>query len=258
MNENKLDKARALYYAMFSRCFVFTTDNTRYFELINFIDILKENPLDKASAKAFEEMRKVMKSDSNVEFMKEFDLIFHSPETVTVRTTASYYDEAVESGKKRVEMKNFLAKTRIRRNEETYSDYEDHVGFIFSVMSELCDLIANGEEEYKNTAHCIFEQILNEFVDKFSKNLYEHESANIFKNVIILLKSFIEFERVYLEVNTPLSKTTQVKPKEEVLSQAEIDRRARNKILRESGPKKEKEEVIACPINSLSDVEDDI
>lgn len=257
MNEEKINKARALYYAMFSRCFVFTTNNKRYFELIEFIDILKENPLDKSSAQAFENIRKVVKSDSNVEFMKEFDAIFHSPETQTLRTTASYYDEDVESGKKRIEMQNFLAKTKIRRDETSYSDYEDHIGFIFSVMSELCELIANGEEQYKNTAHCIFEQILNDFIDRFSKELYEHENADIFKNVVVLLKSFIEFERVYLEIQTPIYEQNSVesKVKSEELSEAEIARRAKNKLLRQQGPKIEPE---ACPTHVLSDVEDDI
>lgn len=258
MNEEKLNKARALYYGMFSRYFVFTTDNKRYFELIEFIDILKENPLDKNSAKAFEDIRAVVKSDSNITFMKEFDSIFHSPETQTLRTTASYYDEDIESGKKRVEMQNFLAKTKIRRDEKSYSDYEDHIGFIFSVMSELCELIANGEEQYKNTAHCIFEQILNDFVDRFSKELYEHESADIFKNVVVLLKSFIAFERLYLEVQTPVYKqdSAQSKPKGEELSEAEIARRAKNKLLRQQGPKEDPN--AACEINIAYDVEDDI
>jgi TorA maturation chaperone TorD len=34
-----------------------------------------------------------------------------------VRTTASYYLEGFESGMKTVEVRNFLAKTRIRRNK---------------------------------------------------------------------------------------------------------------------------------------------
>lgn len=261
MNEEKMNRARALYYAMFSRCFIFTTDTKRYYELVTYIDILKENPLDKGSAVAFEEIRKVIKSDSNIEFMKEFDAIFHSPETQTLRTTASYYDEDIESGKKRVEMQNFLAKTKIRRDEKAYSDYEDHIGFIFSVMSELSELIANGEEQYKNTAHCIFDQILNQFVDRFAKELYEHESSDIFKHVVILLKSFIEFERVYLEVQTPVLQAIPVIPKlqEEDLSEEEIARRARNKLLRASGPKRPKEdESVSCDINISYDVEDDI
>jgi len=257
MNEKNINKARALYYGMFSRCFVFTTDTSRYFELVNFIDILKDNPLDKSSAQALLEIKEVVKSDSNITFMREFDDIFHSPETHTVRTTASYYDENVESGKKRLEMQNFLAKTKIRRDEKTYTDYEDHVGFIFAVMSELCELIANGEDQYKNTAHCIFEQILNEFIDEFAKELYEHESAVIFKNVIVLLKSFIEFERIFLEVSIPMNKESRVnvKPKQEDISEEEIARRERNKLLRAQGPKKEQD---ACSLDIAYDVEDDI
>ncbi len=257
MNEERINRSRALYYAMFSRFFVFTTNNTRYFELIGFIDTLKEKPLDKASAQAFEDIRQLLQSDSNIVFMTEFDAIFHSPETQTLRTTASYYDEDVESGKKRVEMQNFLAKTKIRRDERSYTEYEDHIGFIFSVMSELCELIANGEEQYKNTAHCIFEQILNEFVDRFSKELYEHESAKIFKDVVVLLKSFIEFERLYLEVQTPDYDKTPValQPKVEELSEEEIARREKNRLLRQKGPK---EEQSACEINIASSVEQDI
>ncbi|NOR58224.1 MAG: hypothetical protein GQ474_06850 [Sulfurimonas sp.] len=257
MNEENINIARALYYAMFSRCFVFTTDNSRYFELINFIDILKENPLDKMSQKALDDIRKLIKSDSNVAFMSEFDEIFHSPETKNIRTTASYWDENVESGKKRVQMQNFLGKTKIRRDEKTYSDYEDSIGFIFTVMSELSELIANGDDQYKNTSHCIFEEILNEFIDDFSRELYEHESADIFKHIVIILKSFVEFERIYLEVSAPAAKEriTKAEPMKEEISQEEYERRARNKILRESGPKKEQE---ACSIDVVSDVEVDI
>ncbi|MFT5661236.1 MAG: TorA maturation chaperone TorD [Sulfurimonas sp.] len=257
MNEVKINKARALYYAMLSRCFVFTTDNTRYFELINFIDILKENPLDKMSGQALQDIRELIKSDSNVAFMSEFDEIFHSPETKNIRTTASYWDENVESGKKRVQMKNFLGKTKIRRDEKAYYDYEDSIGFIFTVMSELSDLIANGDNQYKNTSHCIFDEILNEFIDDFSRDLYEHESAVIFKHVVVILKSFIEFERIYLEVSAPAFKERIVEKEacSNEISQEEMDRRERNRILRESGPKKEQD---VCSLDVASDVEVDV
>ena len=257
MNEPKINKSRAMYYALFSRLFVFNTDSARYFELINLIDTLKQNPLDESSKIAFEKIGETLKSDSNVIFATEFDEIFHSPESSTIRTTASFYDENIESGKKRIEMQNFLAKTKIRRDEQSYTDYEDHVGFIFSVLSELCNLISEGEEQYKNTAHCIFEQILNEFVDEFLKELYEHENADIFKNVVVLLKSFIEFERVYLEVSAPSLKIKQkiVPKKEDNISEEEKERRARNKALRALGPKKEQE---SCPTHIAYEVEDDI
>ncbi|XPV67882.1 MAG: TorD/DmsD family molecular chaperone [Halarcobacter sp.] len=257
MNDVKINKARALYYSLFSRFFVFTTDNKRYLELVNLIDILKENPLDSTSKQAFEDIKELVKSDSNIALMNEFDDIFHSPETRTVRTTASYYDENIESGKKRVEMQNFLAKTKIRRDEKKYSDYEDHIGFIFSVLSELTNLQAQGEVQYSDTVHCIFAQILNEFVDEFSKEVYEHESANIFKNVIVILNAFIEFERVYLEVSKPTI-VTKSSPKKEVenISEEELARRARNKAMKANGPKNKEDE--SCPVHIAYDVEDDI
>ncbi len=246
MKDNNIYKARALYYAMFSRFFVFATDNSRYLELINLIDTLQKNPLDKTTSDAFTQIRKELKSDSNISFMKEFDSIFHSPETSMIRTTASYFDENVESGKKRLEMQNFLAKTKIRRDEKQYSDYEDHVGFIFSVMSELCDLISEDQEEYINTSHCIFDQILNEFIDDFAKEVYEHEEAKIFKNIVVLLKTFIEFERIFLEVSIPNKKENKNLSHEdkscENISEDEAARRARNKALRAKGPKKEQEQ----------------
>ena len=256
MKDVKINKARALYYGLFSRFFVFTTNNQRYLELINLIDTLKENSLNPETAQAFEDIRAALPSDSNIALMTEFDDIFHSPETMTLRTTASYYDENIESGKKRVEMQNFLGKTKIRRDESKYTDYEDHVGFIFTVLSELCELQSQGHDEYINTIHCIFEQILNNFIDEFSKELYEHESADIFKNVVVILKAFIEFERIYLEVSKPAAKVQTEKAAAcavEAISEEEQARRARNKALKAQGPKKQQEVV-----DLAYDVEDDI
>ena len=123
MKDVKINKARALYYGMFSRFFVFTTGNDRYLELVNLVNILKENPLDTSTKEAFEDISKILKPDSNIAFMNEFDDIFYSPESKTIQTTASSYDEQLESGKKRLEMQNFLAKTKIRRDEKKYSEY---------------------------------------------------------------------------------------------------------------------------------------
>ncbi len=255
MKDNKISKARALYYAMFSRFFVFSTNTKRYFELVELINVLKNNPLDTSTKAAFDELSATLKLDSNIKFMNEFDDIFHSPETKTIRTTASYYHENVESGKKRVEMQNFLAKTKIRRDEKKYFDYEDHIGFIFSILSELCELESEGNSEYSNTIHCIFEQILNQFVDEFSKELYEHESADIFKNVVILLKAFIEFERIYLEVSKPaFIKKTKTVETVEVISEEEKARRARNKAMKANGPKKKEEKEVFVTFDVESDI----
>jgi len=256
MRDQNMDKARALYYTMFSRLFTLSSDYKKYYELITIVEILKENPLDVLSAEAFENLYAKLPSKSNSELIHEFDMIFYAPQNKMIKTTASFYIEGIESGKKRLEMQNFLAKTKIRRDEDMFSDSEDHIGFICTVMAELSELSANGEDVYDNTAHCIFEQILNEFVDEFNQNLYEHKDADIFKNVAVLLKSFIAFERLYLEVSVPQTRQYMpvVENTEESISEEERARRERNKALRAKGPKKEE----ACDLFTASSAEEEI
>ena len=250
-----MDRARSLYYAMFSRFFTLSGESAQYYELIKLLETLKENPMDNLSLEAFNALYIKLPAASNVTIMKEFDKLFYAPETVTIRSSASYYAEGVENGKKRLEMQNFLAKTKIRRDEEKFSEYEDHIGFIFTVMAELTTLTANGEEAYQNTAHCIFAEILNEFVDPFDKILYEHGSSDIYADVAVILKSFIAFERLYLEVSLPAVKVEREEVEsEEEISQEEKERRERNRALRAQGPKKEE----ACDLFTASSAEEEI
>ncbi|PLY06217.1 MAG: hypothetical protein C0625_10380 [Arcobacter sp.] len=256
MQDQSLMKARSIYYNLFSKFFVYSKDVTVYFELINILKLLEKNPLDVTTGEAVSRILSKLDSSSNVALVQEYDDIFHNPETKNIRTTASYYDEGVESGKKRVEMLQFLAKTKIRRNESEFAEYEDSIGFILTLMAELNELIVNGEEEYKNTQHCIFEEILNDFIEDFAKDVYEHECADIFKDVIIVLKAFIEFERLYLQVSKPSPREEIVREVEscDVISDEEAQRRARNKAMKANGPKIED----ADPEKIAYDVESEV
>ncbi len=241
MQDNQtINKARALYYNFFANFFVLSSKNENYFELIRLLNILKENPLDESSSEALNNISNLLDSSSNVALIKEFDDLFHNPLNKKIRQTASFYDEGVESGKKRVEMIDFVAKTKLRRDENSYFEYEDSVGFIFSLMAELSDLLANGQKEYENTVHCIFAQILNEFIDEFAKDIYEHDKSNIYKELMVVLHSFVEFERLYLEVSKPAKKEKIIKKQGDDwgnISDEERQRRERNKALKALGPK---------------------
>lgn len=243
MQDQSLMKARSIYYNLFSKFFVYSKDVAVYLELINILKLLEKNPLDNTTKEAISRILSKLDTTSNIALVQEYDDIFHNPETKNIRTTASFYDEGIESGKKRVEMLQFLAKTKIRRNEKEFVEYEDSIGFILTLMAELNELIVNGEEQYKNTQHCIFAEILNEFIEEFSKEVYEHENADIFKDVIIVLKAFMDFERLFLEVSKPTPKDKDEEkietPVVEEISEEEKQRRARNKALRAQGPKKE-------------------
>jgi hypothetical protein len=74
---------------------------------------------------------------------------------------------------------------------------------------------------------------------------------------MVVLHSFIEFERLYLEVTKPVAKE-RIKKQEtpETISEEEQIRRAKNKALRELGPKKQEEP--NYPIDTASAAESEI
>ena len=244
MQDNQaINKARALYYNLFANFFVYSKESQNYFELVNLVNVLKQSALDASSQTALDEISKLLDPSSNVALLQEFDDLFHNPLNKKIRQTASFYDEGVESGKKRVEMIQFLGKTKIRRDEKQYHEYEDSVGFIFSVMAELTDLVSSGEKVYENTVHCIFDQILNDFIDEFAKDIYENKNSKIYKELMVVLHSFVAFERLYLEVSKPVKKEkVQKEAPCEVISDEELERRAKNKALKALGPKKKEDE----------------
>lgn len=263
MDNNQMDKnqiitkARGLYYNLFANFFIVSPDPKNYLGIVSLINMLKEKSLDENSQEALENLSASLDPISNVELIEEYDHLFYSPMTKNIRLTASFYDEGVESGKKRVEMLQFIGKTKLRRDEKEFHEYEDSIGFIFSFLAELCESVANGEKQYENTIHCIFSEILNDFADDVAKVIYEHESAKIYKELMIVLHSFLEFERLYLDVGKPKPRDT-VKENNscDTITDAEAERRAKNKALKAKGPKSKVDE--SCPIDIAYDVEDSI
>lgn len=236
LNKESVNKARSLYYGFLSKLFVFTVDKSRFEGLIDAIDVMIENPLDENSAEALVEIKLFLETLGEKALVQEYDDIFHNPSYKVVRNTASYYDEGVESGKKRVEVINFLAKTRIRKNEVSFKENEDSIGFILTFMHELIELIMNGQKEYETVHHCLFKEVINPFIDEFIVNVYEHPMAKAYQSIAIVFNAFMAFERIYFEVaKPPLKQKERVQKPVEPISQAEARRRAENKAKKAAG-----------------------
>lgn len=236
MNREAVNPARSLYYGFLSKMLVFTTKKERFSGIEDALEVMIANPLDDNSYEALKEVKEFINAGGYEYLAQEYDDIFNAPDTKVVRTTASYYDEGVESGKKRVEVKNFLGKTKIRRNEKEFKENEDSVGFLVTFMHELIELIIAGDNSYENLQHCVFTQIINEFFDEFVEDLYNHPKANAYKSVAVILNAFIEFERLYFDVAKPAIKEKVIKQAEpvEFISDAEAKRRAENRAKREA------------------------
>lgn len=236
INKESVNKARALYYGLLGKMFVFTTDKNRYSGVLEVLDGLIENPMDENSQEALKEIQLFMKTLGEDALIQEYDDIFHNPAHKVVRNTASYYDQGVESGNMRVAVIDFLAKTRIRKNEVTFKENEDSVGFIFRFMHEIIELIMAGNKEYESLQHCFFTEVINPFVDEFVVNVYEHKMAKIYQSIAIVLNTFMAFERMYFEVaKPPLKEKVRVQKPVEPISSAEARRRAENKAKKAAG-----------------------
>ncbi len=236
LNKESVNKARSLYYGFLSKLFVFTTSNDRYQGVLQALDVMIENPIDENSHEALKEIKLFITEMGENALVQEYDDIFHNPSYKVVRNTASYYDEGVESGKKRVEVINFLAKTRIRKNEASFKENEDSVGFILTFMHELVELIVSGQKEYDSLQHCMFAEVINPFIDEFIISVYEHKMAKVYQSIAVVFNAFIAFERMYFEVaKPPLKKKTRVQKPVEPISPAEARRRAENKAKKAAG-----------------------
>ncbi|MCD8476872.1 MAG: molecular chaperone TorD family protein [Sulfurospirillum sp.] len=246
LNKESVNKARSLYYGFLSKLFVFTTSPSRYEGLAEALEVMAQNPLDENSGEALREIQLFLAHNGESAFIQEYDDVFHNPSYKVVRNTASYYDEGVESGRKQLEVKNFLAKTKIRRNEQYFKENEDSVGFIFTFMHELIELIMNEQKEYDSLQHCLYTEVINPFIDEFIVKVYEHPMARIYKSVAIVLNAFMAFERLYFDVaKPPLKEVERVqKPQPlEMISGAEAKRRAENKAKKEADKAKKMAEV---------------
>ncbi|WP_331774766.1 TorD/DmsD family molecular chaperone [Sulfurospirillum sp. 1612] len=253
--KESLYKARSLYYGFFSKMLVFTTRPNRFDGLLEVLDVMISNPLDENSCEALKEIKEFIQTYHESGLCDEYDYIFNDPDSRALRDTASYYDEGVESGKKRVAVKNFLGKTKIRRNEANYYDNEDSVGFLVTFMHELIELILKGETQYETVQHCLFTEIINEFFDEFIVNLYEHDKANAYRSLAVVLNAFLEFERLYFDVKKPLPKEKPVVATAtescEYISDVEAKRRAENRAKREADSL-----VSSCSIEDSSTTEE--
>lgn len=236
MNKEQVNPARSLYYGLMSKMFVFTTEANRFEGVEEALEVMIANPMDDNSHEALKELKEFINMGGYELLASEYDDIFHNPETKVVRNTASYYDEGVESGNKRVEVKNFLAKTKIRRNEAVFKENEDSVGFLVTFMHELIELIINDQKSYETVEHCLFTEVINGFFDEFVENLYENEKANAYKSLAVVLNAFMEFERLYFDVLKPVRKEKPIKKEEpcEIITEAEAQRRAINRAKREA------------------------
>jgi len=233
MSQNNMNKARVVYYGLFSAVLSFLETDKNYENIKNTIDFLNENPLETHSEKALLEMKNFLEKESFKGLQAESNLVFFSPSTTYIPVSASFYDEARDDGKKKIEMLSYISESTFRRDESVYKEAEDNIGFILTFIHKLLENSLDNNEKSENSeelAKKVFANILNETIDPFLTNLYNHENADFYKNLALLLKIFMEFERHYYSLTTPVEKEIKetIRPNTKVKKKDAVKRAKRN------------------------------
>lgn len=227
-NASDIAAARALYYSLFSRLFAFSFDEDRFKGVGKMLGLISAASLDEESNAAAMRLSANFNEPNPQSVIEEYDDIFHAPPR-PLRNSFSYYDEGYEVGNACVDIKKLLLKTDIRRDEKKFKENEDSVGFVFTIMSEFIQRVMEGKGEYEEFSAELFKDIINPCIDEFCDKLFMHDSAQIYKDVAILLKNFIEFERIYYDVPKPIS-DSELNKKSSGLSRSEMIRREKNRV----------------------------
>lgn len=225
MDLEKIRSARSLYYQCFGELFIFSFSGDRLKNLKQYLQLLKEYSFDDGLDSYFDDLLSVLDSNGLDAFYKEFDDIFISIKD-SLANTFSYIEEGFENSKALVNVREIMAKSKIRRNEKKFKESEDNIGFCFLLMSEF---LKDKEDEL---AKELFSKVINIGIDSFLEDLYVHKKAKIYKNIAYIAMAFIEFERFCMQINKP-EKINNKKVQND-LSRSEFLRRETNKKRRES------------------------
>ncbi|RXK00260.1 hypothetical protein CRU98_03630 [Arcobacter sp. CECT 8986] len=200
MNNIELNKARAVYYGLFSSLFSYINSEDE-FSIKNSIELLSQAPIDDNCKIAFEELNIFLQEKAMSGLVEENNQIFFSPSTTFIPVTASFYNEDRDDGQKRVEMTNIVLKSTFRKDSMSFREAEDHVCFIFSFIKNIL------EQDYSKINNDLvvetFSVVLNSFIDSFIQDVYNHEESDFYKNIAVILKVFIELERALLNIERP-------------------------------------------------------
>ncbi|MDD3344012.1 MAG: molecular chaperone TorD family protein [Sulfurospirillaceae bacterium] len=204
MDNEAINRARAVHYGLFASLFIFFDDQSKFQELLKTVEVLKQNPLDSHTEAALSNMY-TMLNEGGLEALKEENsILFFNPYASFIPITASFYDEQRDDGKKRLEMVNYVLSSKFRRDTDKFKELEDHVGFILLFMQKLIADAMQGDKASQDLSLEVFTHILNGFIDEFIENVYTHTNSQFYKEVAIVFQAFLEMERFFLGVAKPI------------------------------------------------------
>ena len=198
MHNIEIDKARLFIYNILSLLFVEEHAKNNPDLLVENLKILSENSFDNDVKDAVHNILDYLNNNSKEELYVEYQQLFLVPFGNYVSLSASWYYEEREAGMMLLKVRDIIAKTKIRKDESSFSAPEDHYGFIFTFASYLIEQQIKGELD-KDLQKELFISVINPYCDQIAYKLMSSD-AKIYSYVGAILGNFCNFERVYLNV----------------------------------------------------------
>lgn len=188
--QEQIQITRKYFYEFFSLVFSFINEE-KFNIFIEQAKALSKFPLEDKLCKDFE----IILSYNLKTFLYEQNAVFFDFSYANVPTTASFYDEGRDDGRKKLQACEILRKSPYRKDENS-SQSEDEFGFIFALMPYLIDYNENIAKEF-------FEKILNSVIDEFIEKLKIHKNSHFFIHFANIMEVFFIFERHILNLEKP-------------------------------------------------------
>jgi TorA maturation chaperone TorD len=198
MHSKEIDAARLFIYNILSMLFVEEHVKNHKQELVENLKLLSSNAFDEEVAKLSNSLIELLNSYEKDELYIQYQELFLVPFGNSVSLSASWQYEEREAGIMLLKVREVLAKTKIRRDENTFTAQEDNFGFIFTLCAYLIEQQINSEIK-ENLQKELFKEVINPFINKFPFQLVASNSE-IYSLVGTLLGIFFNFEKMYLEL----------------------------------------------------------
>lgn len=201
MHNVEIDKARGFLYNILSLLFVEENVKNNTPKIIECLEILSNNAFDDEVATASNDILEYLKQNGSEKLYVDYQDLFIVPFGEFIHLSASWYHEQREGGYMQIKVRDILAKTKIRKDEKSFSAPEDHYGFIFTLSSYLIEQQINNEIK-EDLQKELFKEVINPYCEELFYKLISSSSL-VYSKVGLILGNICNLERAYLEVSKP-------------------------------------------------------
>ena len=201
MHNVEIDKARGFLYNILSLLFVEENVKNNTPKIIECLEILSNNAFDDEVAMASNDILEYLKQNGSEKLYVDYQDLFIVPFGEFIHLSASWYHEQREGGYMQIKVRDILAKTKIRKDENFFSAPEDHYGFIFTLSSYLIEQQINNEIK-EDLQKELFKEVINPYCEELFYKLISSSSV-VYSKVGLIFGNICNLERAYLEVSKP-------------------------------------------------------